>query len=109
MSWCLYYEDGTRFTDRDGAPHESPVWGVVAVGQPQENRIRKALFNGYAYLYRTDWQCWTEVDDMTGFWDQAAHSAHVIGAVRFGRYARDDVFREIKREVEEAAEIRRAV
>ena len=102
----LYYEDGTVY---EGAPECSPVWGVVAVGQPHQDKVGKALKNGYAYLYRTDWDCWMEVGDLTGFNDHIAHFAHLISAVRFGRQIRDDWFMEIKREVETAAGIRRTI
>ena len=33
MRWCIYYVDGTRFDNTDGAPEDAPGWGVAAVVQ----------------------------------------------------------------------------
>jgi len=85
--WRLYYDDGSTFSDTDGEPHESPVWGCVAVSQPHvESTADKALVgNGDFYLYRSDLGFWYEVGD-SGLVDQLSHFGHLISCVRAGRW-----------------------
>jgi hypothetical protein len=95
MTWRIYYEDGTTFSDADGAPHDSPPWGIVAIAQPTARKtFRACLYNGPYFLFRTDWKCWLECD-RDGLLDQLTHHTHLISCFRSGRYIRSDVFKRI--------------
>lgn len=98
--WCVYYEDGTTFTDLDGEPWESPRWGAVAVAQRAMPVFRDKLIDGPVFLYREDWGCWMETEDKD---DQLSEYCNVISAYRKGRYMRNDKFREIWERVNEDA------
>jgi len=90
--WRLYYEDGSTFDDRDGAPTSSPEWGVVAVVQPGTDGRDVLAGTGDVYVYRTDLDLWHEVG-ASGLLDHLAHYARWIGCVRPGRWMpRDDEF-----------------
>lgn len=83
MTWRLYYEDGSTFSDSDGAPHESPAWGVVALKQPgYEPEI---LVNADWLMYRTDLGRWEQCGS-DGFDDHACHYGHLIGCWRKTRW-----------------------
>lgn len=107
--WRLYYEDGTTFSDADGQPHESPPWGVVAIGQPgavERGGQPYMVGNGDWYLYRADLGYWHEVGDR-GFDDHMAHFAHLIACVRKGRWMpREDEFKQLIKRVREEAGFR---
>lgn len=86
FKWRLYYDDGSTFSDGDGAPHDSPPWGVVAVSQPDApNGSRELLGNGDYYLYRKDIGLWHEVAT-DGLPDHLAHFGHLMSCVRPGRW-----------------------
>ena len=86
----LYYEDGTVY---EGAPGGSPVWGLVAIAQPEARpKFKATLADGPYFLFREDWACWMECD-LAGLLDQLSHHAHLIGCVRVGRYIRADTFK----------------
>lgn len=90
--WTLYYEDGSTFSDIDGAPHESPPWGVVAVAQPD---IEPAVMvNSDWLMYRTDQAAWAECGS-DGFHDHATHYGHLIGCWRQTRWIRREDFKAI--------------
>ena len=95
FKWRLHYEDGSTFSDTDGAPHDSPPWGVVAVSQPAAYpQGEKALVgNGDVYLYREDLGYWHEVGD-SGLVDHLSHYGHLITCIRPGRWMprRDEFF-----------------
>jgi hypothetical protein len=99
--WALFYANGSVFTSEDGRPQDSPAWGVVAIAQITDagsevrgGRYDDVLASGVPwYVWRDDEQYWQELDN-GGFLDHIAHYAHVISAVRFGRYIGRDVFQE---------------
>lgn len=110
IDWRIYYDANKTFDTFDsteGEPWESPSWAVIAIGQPFVEETKTVLYNGYAYLYRTDWGCWMEVHDEIGLADTMVEFARFITAVRYGRTVRNSVFKRAKREVEELAGIRR--
>jgi hypothetical protein len=83
MAWTLYYENGTKFTNLEGDPQDSPPFGVVFVTQPGLNS--RDLIWGVNYLiFRRDLGYWTGHDQI-GLFDQLAHFAHLIDSVRPGR------------------------
>ena len=83
FKWRIYYDDGTTFSNTDGPPHESPVWGAVGVSQPEFNI--QLVGNGDHYIWRTDLQRWHEVGDSV-LVDHITHFGHLIGCVRCGRW-----------------------
>jgi len=92
--WRLYYEDGSTFSDGDGAPHESPAWGCIVVAQPGE-----VLYGANAdyFLYREDMQRWCQVGETgvegrvgVGLVDHLTHFGHLISAVRPSRWTPDN-------------------
>ncbi len=50
--WCIYYADGTTFTDKDGEPHEAPVEFFICALGYCEDGVRY-MMHGYNY-YRWD-------------------------------------------------------
>jgi hypothetical protein len=101
--WRLYYDDGTIFTNEDGPPEASPPWGVVVIAQRTERKHDKVLWSGVDWnVFRTDHGFWMELDDI-GFHDIIVNKAHLVSAVRPGRYMRTDEFLELKKQAEEWA------
>jgi hypothetical protein len=96
MDWRLYYEDGSVYEPEQGAPHESPGWGLVLVLQVGEHvdHHDQLLVNKDFYCWRTDLRQWLE-HDRDGLLDQLVTRAHEIGAVRPGRTLPTDRFRAI--------------
>jgi len=83
MRWKLYYNDGSSFSDEDGAPNDSPPFGAVFVCQP--NHSGRDLIWGTDYLiHRTDVDAWMGTD-LVGLIDQLSHFAPYIDCVRAGR------------------------
>ena len=83
FKWRLYYEDGSTFSDTDGPPHASPVWGVVAVSQPGFDP--PVMVNSDWLMYRADSGRWAECG-ADGFTDHAPHFGHLIGCWRKTRW-----------------------
>jgi len=94
MQWCIYYEDGSTFSDEDGAPHESPVWGCVALAQPALDSSDKIMVNADYYLWRPDRNLWYQCG-VDGLDDHICHFGHLIECVRKTRYIPTIDFREI--------------
>lgn len=66
--WKIFYDDGSVFTDKDGAPIEAPAFGVQAIA------------------------CYPEVwrgGDFVGLIDFLAHN---VGAVKFGRLTSNEKY-----------------
>jgi hypothetical protein len=92
--WTLWYEDGSRFTSDDGAPHESPVGGAVLVSQDVPGN--EVLSYGQAwFVHRTDLG-WLNCD-REGMHDQVMYYAHLIDCVRFGRWMERDAWRDVQK------------
>jgi hypothetical protein len=89
FKWRLYYADGSTFSDTDGAPHDSPPWGVVVVSQPgATDNVDRVLMNGDRFMYRTDLDRWHEVG-RDGLDDHLSHFGHLVGCYRVGRWIPD--------------------
>jgi hypothetical protein len=85
FKWRLYYEDGSTFTDHEGSPWDSPHFGVIGVAQPfAADRFKTRLFDGDYFIYRTDYNCWLDVN-LDGLLDHLTDAAQYIVAVRPGR------------------------
>ena len=94
-AWRLYYDDGSSFGETDGAPHESPPWGAIAVARP--GRILAGV-NCDFFVYREDLEAWLEVGS-SGLVDHLAHFANLITCVRPGRWVPDDEFKDLVRRI----------
>jgi hypothetical protein len=81
--WKLWYEDGSTFSSDQGEPNDSPVSGLLAVGQPGVD-YKDVVWNENFYIYRRDHGYWSG-HDVFGLVDQVTHFAPVIGCVRAGR------------------------
>lgn len=81
--WMLVYEDGTRFSDLDGLPKESPRYGAMLLGQPGMDGQDLLASRDY-YIYREDVGHWMEVD-FAGLLDQLSVRAEYISCVRVTR------------------------
>jgi len=89
--WRLYYVGGYTFDNTQGMPWEAPWIGVIGVGQPHVTEpARPVLINGHAFMFRTDWNCWMEVDNQRGVDDNFMLYARYIVAVRYGLWIRRD-------------------
>jgi len=98
--WRIYYEDGSTFSNTDGAPHESPPWGVVVIAQrhtkPKQDEVLYGANADY-FLYRKDMKCWHQAGEIesegavsVGLIDQLAHFGHLIMCVRPARWTADN-------------------
>ena len=96
FKWRLYYEDGSTFDDLDGAPHESPPWGAVVLGQPSVDPV--VMVNSDYLMYREDLGQWTECGP-DGLLDHIVHYGHVISCVRPTRWIPTKRFKDIWKRV----------
>ena len=107
FKWRLYYDDGSTFSDTEGAPHESPMWGIVGVSQPWVSGIADpaTLANGDWLLFRDDEGFWHEVGDK-GLDDHIVHFGHLISCARKTRWMprRDKFLAIVARMREEAVD-----
>lgn len=46
--WIIYYDDGSKFSDKDGSPEDAPGLGVVCIADTQAN------YTAHAW----DWYYW---------------------------------------------------
>jgi hypothetical protein len=100
LEWRLYYEDGSIFSNEDGPPEASPAWGVVVIAQRVGKQHNNILWSGVPWnVYRTDLGFWTELDDI-GFHDILVNKAHLVSAIRPGRYMQTDRFMSIVKQAE---------
>jgi len=79
--WRAYYEDGSVFTSEDGPPEAAPPYGVLGIWQDKEDQ--QLLSQDY-YLFRSDYDCWIEVQG-DGLVDHLAHAARYVRACLVGR------------------------
>jgi hypothetical protein len=92
MRWCIYYEDGSTYSDTDGPPHESPPWGAVVLWQADVHP--PVMVNADYLMFRTDLDHWTECGP-DGLLDHITHYAHVISCVRPTRWIPTKNFNEL--------------
>jgi hypothetical protein len=85
MDWVILYGDGTEFSSDDGAPQDSPVWGAIGIAQPNLTDSDRHLTTGDYFIYRTDREAWHQIGT-DGLDDHLCHFAHLISAVRKGRW-----------------------
>ena len=93
MTWTLWYEDGSTFTSEEGTPNDSPMWGLICIGQPGAAG-RDLLWNETYYIFRTDTGEWS-AHDLVGFVDQSVHYAPLIECVRIGRDTQTSRFKAV--------------
>jgi hypothetical protein len=77
VTWCVYYDDGTAFSDADGRPEDAPTSGVLVIRQSGGHD--SPLANVDHYLWRADHGCWLPVMH-DGLVDQVCRYAPVITA-----------------------------
>jgi len=80
--WCVYYGDGSTFSNEDGQPWDAPTCDVMGILQqpPGDRRLITRDF----YLHRSDYGCWIEVD-RDGLIDHLLTGARYIDACLAGR------------------------
>lgn len=88
--FCIYYGDGTTYTDRDGSPFEAVSVGVQVVAVGSGNEKGYDLWHGKeGYYWSNEWG-WIGCDQ-AGMWDYLM-TYKGPKAVLFGRSIRDDAF-----------------
>jgi len=88
--WKLWYADGKKtFSNEDGAPNDSPHWGVIFILQP--NSDKDVIFNHTYMIYREDLGRWSG-HDLIGYIDQQVHYGPLISCTRIGRDILTDDF-----------------
>jgi hypothetical protein len=92
MRWRVYYGDGGRFGDPDGAATDTPGLGVVAITQTDPENGRYVLAgDGYYWWEHDRW--WS--GDLLGCWDYLTRPGP--RKVLFGRQVPNDRYQEILR------------
>lgn len=88
MVWVVWYDDGRSFTSLDGAPHDTPRWGVICIAAECGN-------HGRVIWHGTDYYCWADgwlSCDATGLIDYLANRPGPYKTVLMGRHVPPDVF-----------------
>jgi len=98
MRWIIWYEDGTSFTDEDGAPESTPGWGVQAISQVSEDTGRYNECDADHYVWDLEHSIWLGVDH-SGLLHYLALPGFKV--VRHGTRVPDAVFQELMKKVEE--------
>ena len=94
-AWRIWYDDGSTFDSTQGPPEAAPLDGVIAVGTERENGHRRPRLgadyyfwtgDGWAVGDRADLERWLRRD---------------LPALKYGRWARNDVFTQTQQRVRE--------
>ena len=98
VTWRLYYENGSTFTNLDGSPEDTPAYGFICAAFPDHDREgnsigRMVMWGWDRYFYHEDYNEWWGCDRF-GLDDRMGHRLPVR-AVLFGRTVHTTVFREI--------------
>src|SRR3990167_6532374 len=88
----LYYADGSTFS---GKPANSPKWGLVAIGVPDE-RLGVAVLAGDYFAFH-DGKWWNH--DLIGLIDTLVNGQ--ISVLRVGRYVSGEQFRDLVKSIPE--------
>ncbi|MCR4307920.1 MAG: hypothetical protein NUV80_05130, partial [Candidatus Berkelbacteria bacterium] len=88
----LYYADGTTY---QGKPEDSPKWGLVAIGRPDDVLGVGVLAGDYFAFHDDRW--WNH--DLIGLIDTLVNSQ--VSVLRVGRYVGEEQFRELVRTIPE--------
>lgn len=88
--WAVYYGDGSRFTDEDGAPSEAPPFDVQAIAYPDETVGRVVIDSWDYYVFRESESEWFGCD-IFGLFDVLAHEPGCV--VKFARTRSNEAYR----------------
>lgn len=86
MRWCVYYGDGSTYSDRDGPPFAAPAANVqvIAIERPNDT--------GFGLVREKDHYCWRDGEwygtDLGGLWDYIMSTTGPL-KILLGRTLRD--------------------
>jgi len=83
VDWLILYDDGSTFTNLDGAPHEAPRSGVMQTFYMDDATgvsVESSPIGHWIWKRNR----WFGVDDHMGFWDYLFHYPEPCVAI-FGR------------------------
>lgn len=83
INWRIYYEDGSTFTNLDGAPEDAPAFGMLMVVQTDPDVGRMIMHAWDWFFWREDDQQWWGAD-IYGLLDQMLHNKP-LKALKQGR------------------------
>lgn len=84
LEWRIYYDDGSTFSNAEGAPHEAPALGVQMILQA-DPVVGRQVITGKDFYY-FDLGAWMSAD-WFGLWDYLCRPG-AEKTVRFGRNMR---------------------
>jgi len=94
--WCVYYDDGSRFSDHDGDPWSAPRVGIVAIVHA-DDRVGWTIVCGEDYFY---------YEPAVGGWRNTSQFGmydHLVRAQRplvlFGRMITDEHYAQVRRDI----------
>ena len=91
--WIVWYDGGTSFSNLDGAPHEAPRWGVLAIAA-------YSGAHGRMIWHGTDFYCWVGEwisCDSAGLLDYLGNRPGAEKIVMMGRHVPPDEFHRVYR------------
>ncbi len=88
MRWCIYYGDGTTYSDKDGDAFNAPPRNAIVLAQEREEGGARVMHSKDAFVLRDG--RWYGVDEM-GLWDYMMDTTGPL-KVLFGRWVHDKVF-----------------
>ena len=92
MTWKIYYDDGSTFSNEDGSPYEAPGLGVQIVAVENEKVGRVIYSMNDFYWYDTKNDCWYGGEKF-GLFDYLSSTG--MKKVVFGRYILNSEFEKI--------------
>lgn len=95
MKWAIFYSDGSRYTDQDGAPPEAPPTGALVLWQ--YNQAGRSVLYSKDTAYCWGWRApneWVPCD-IVGVIDYLTTYRGEHKAVIFGRWASNDNFESV--------------
>lgn len=95
MRWRVYLADGSTFSDEDGAPHEVPLAGVVAIAQADRS-VGRTVTVGFNYYYFRDGEWWGCYDSAAMLLELCTDMTGGITTVRAGRTVSNEAFHDIR-------------
>lgn len=92
LTWAIYYDDGSRFTDEDGSAFEAPRTGVQIIAQADPSMGWELVSSADYYYFEPDRRGWY-VADLFTVWDVLIRAPRPL--ILFGRMVSEDEFRAI--------------
>jgi len=90
--WRIYYDDGSTFSDDDGAPHEAPPFGFICAVGYDETGARYIMHGWDHYCWDHAAQQWWGMDQH-GLIDRLARN--LVYAYKQGRTVTKSRFQEL--------------